>query len=65
MSHPRKKIEKEFLENRISWKFCEKRLLDSFPIAGTRDYFISLVLLEILKELQFMNNIINSSPKHE
>ena len=50
-------IRKEFLENRISWKFIEKKFNISSMLNS--DLFTAcqtILLLEILKELQYLNN---------
>ncbi len=48
---------KQFKENRTSWKWFERRINSSIKCKVNKDYETDvLLLLEILKELQHLND---------
>jgi len=54
------KKNKEFEENRISWKWFDRRIDDSIKSRVDKDHMTMMMLnLEILKELQHLNNSLD------
>ena len=53
----KKRRKKEFKENRTSWKWFERRALNSIKFRANNEADLEFrLLLEILKELQFLND---------
>jgi hypothetical protein len=55
----KKNRKKEFADNRTSWKFFERLYREKFSLHfqdGQPEGFMTKVLVEILKELQYLND---------
>jgi hypothetical protein len=51
----KKSLKKEFLENRTSWKFFDRKEKDTDSLAPCVG-LLCRISIEILKELQYMND---------